>query len=705
MSNYYDILKRVFKLNVVVFSLFALLFVWTRFIEIRLINYVYSFIVLFITLALGGINCVLLLQCCVKKTFNWLEFINIASISGLLIMPAFYFLEITFLDKDYIWLPVINTLFLFIAVLFFCLKGRASFIEEDNKADQESVTKSYLLFGVIAVLFFITVLLIITSYFPLLEQDPYHWMNKYRELFVDGKLAPLVDRPLFLVLTRIFINTARIDTYAYFKYVLPLLSCLILIPTWLVASRFKSRLHQLAILVIPLASPSTILYQITPMPQMIAIIATSNFIFWLLYSRLSGNRYFYYLAGFSIFLASFYYEMAVIIFLIWISVTIINDRKKITFIINSNKLTVFLLMIILLPYYNFVNNLLIFVIFWINKVYHSILLFQINWLFPAFYENVDQNQMGWPGFLGVSKYYLFYVGPPLLFTAGVFCCFFLFRASFRRRVLRSSVGSPEAVILCLGFVTFFIISDVLPRIANVALLPERAWIFGGIFLSAFVVGTMKHSEDNHYHNHNHYSILLVFLTLISVGAAIYINDLKKYVVPDYQLQSAEWIKNNLSGRRVILSVGNYNLLRFHANSVMYNMPANFYCDKELEQSENLWRIVESTNPVFFPKKIVARQTLGKLENYLTQTNSVDSGKLHSIIDENVNDLKKGIELREGLKKNVFIYYYSDDPRNPYAQRPYREMTAQCFPLVFDTNSDAYERIYSDQDRVIIWRVK
>lgn len=702
MRTPHPFLLRVVKINLASFLVFTIIFALARFFEFRLLNYGYSFIVLFVSLVLGGINIATLFQYCLKKAFNGLEFLNIASMSGLLLIPALYFLEMSFLKNDYSWLPIINALALFIAVLIIYMRMKEPVIGEEYVIDRRNRRQSFILFGTVAALFLLIIVLISTSYFPLLEQDPYHWMNKYRESFVGGKLDPLSDRPLFLVLTRIFINTARIDTYAYFKYVLPLLSCLILVPTWLVASRFKSRIHQLAILVIPLASPSTILYQITPMPQMIAIIATSNFLFWLVYSRLSGNKYFYYLAGISILLASFYYEMAVIIFIIWILVTIIHDRRKIIGFVSSNKLAVFLVMIIIFPYFSFVRSLQIFVIFWIQKIYGLVMLFQTNWLFPAFYVNVDQNQMGWSGILGVSKYYLFYVGPPLLFTAGFFCWLLFFRKSFRRYVLRVSISSPETIIIGLSLFTFVLISDVLPRVVNIALLPERAWIFGGIFLSVFVIGILRYFKEVNIY----YSLFIGIFTLVSVGAAIRINDLKKYVVPDYQLQSADWIRSNLPGNRIILFVGNVELLGFHANSVMYNMPANFYCDEELKQPNNLWRMFEDIKPVSVPQKILAQQRLSEIKNYLGQMDTIDAEKLYKIINEDIaNNKGDKSEVRVDRKENVYIYYFKDDSRNPYAQRPYRRIVQQCSSLVFDTNSDAYERVYSDQDRVIIWRVK
>lgn len=695
-------LGRIIKLNLIAFLCFAISAIGVRYLDFRLFGYVYSFFVLFIAMVLGGLNIAVLLQFFIKKIFNWLELINIAGLASLLVIPALYLFEISILGKDCTWLPMANSLVLFVAVLVFYARREMYFVDEDNKTNPESIKMSYVLFGAVAIFFLVLVFLVITSYFPLPELDPYYWLNKYRESFVDGKLTPLADRPLFLILARIFISTGRIDSYAYFKYVLPLLSCLILLPTWLVANRFKNKFHQLAVLIIPLASPSTILYQITPMPQMITIIATSYFLFWLVYSRLTGKKYFYFFAGVSIFLASFFHEMAIIIFLIWLFVSIIQYRKKITNIIVTNKLVIFLLIIIIYPHLLRIKNLLIFVIFWTQKIYFSILSFQFNWLFPAFYVNVDKNQMGWPGMMGVSKYYLFYVGPPLLLTVGVFCWYFFFKASFRRYFLRISIGSPETIIIGLASVVFLAMSDVLPRVANIALLPERAWIFGGIFLSVLVIVILRYVGEKN----NYYPILLIVLTLVSVWAAIYINDLKKYVVPDYQLQSAEWIKSNLPSKRIILSVGNRNLLSFHANSVMYSMPSNFYCDEKLKNKDDFWRLMGNASPLFLSKNNVASQIINDIENYLAISDVIDSEKLYEIIDVNVvKNKEKAGELREDMKKNVFIYYYKDDPKNPYAQRPYRETTTQCSSLVFDRNKDAYERIYSDQDRVIIWRMK
>lgn len=691
------------KLNFFVLSLCVIAYVFTFVFGIRFFSYFFSLAFLSYALAVGGINTALIIQFFLKEKFNKLELLNIAAMCGLLVMPLIYLAEMCVFGKDYRLLPIINTLFSYLGIVIlenFFGQERKFYNPTIFSLKRDNLRKVWPLL-LVAILFILIILSFVLVSFPFPESDPYYWRERYEFLFKPGVSLYFLDRPLFLVLARIFIGGAGIDNFAFFKYAIPGLSILLLLPAYLVARGFKGRLSQVAILFLPLISPSVLMFQMIPIPQTIATIVTFFFLFWLVYSQITNQKQFYFFAGTAIFLSVIYHEVTAIIFLMWLLWTTIFYRNNIWRFIVNNKIITFLLILVIYPHLSIIKTYVSFIFYWIGKTINAILSFDMNWRFPAFYYNIDQKAVGWPGFAGVSKYYLFYVGPGLMFAVFLFCWNNWRNHSFQKNFKRSLLR-PEALLIASLVIVFFSISEVLPRLANIAMLPDRSWVFGGIFLSSAILFIFKYTNQRK----NILAAVLLFFITIGIGAALYVNNQKKYVFPDYQIKAVNWIKNNLPTDRIILSAGNGNLLKYHSESLVYIMPENFYCDETLNNFDTLMKVLETQSQGLQVINPTGEKIIKEIQNYLAQAVSLDAQRLEIIANKYKNEYDhQAFIKKDHFIKPMYIFYFQDDPRNPFLQRQYYSKVVGCSIPVFESNPQEFEKIYSDQNYVIIWKVK
>jgi hypothetical protein len=175
-----------------------------------------------------------------------------------------------------------------------------------------------------------------------------------------------------------------------------------------------------------------------------------------------------------------------------------------------------------------------------------------NFRFPAWYINSDGIQMGWKNLWGVMKYYAFYAGP-VSFLIMLLVAFFSFSNKFRSFLSRELNGAFTISIYFL-ISLFLLITEVLPRIGNIAYLPDRAWTFLGILFIFLLFQVLMYLETESLlkawvKNSIYISFFCAFT--ISIIGSIYVVNSIKYTLPEYQLKSFEWIQNNLESDRVI----------------------------------------------------------------------------------------------------------------------------------------------------------
>jgi hypothetical protein len=657
-------MNKQIKLNVLLFFLYILFFNALGSLESFFIfRVIQSLLFLLAIVIIPGINITLLIQYFSKKIFSPLEFFSISSIISLLFPPlavSFLFSQFGILSK-YLPLTVSVFIFIFLFATQYAHKKKSKNSKEKYLLFSESNLKLFLQnffsFPLIFPLLFLAtaILIIATAYYPLTDLDPYYWITSYSKNIANGIITPLEEsRPLFSSLIFIFNQGAKIDLYAIFKYILPSLTLLISIPAILLANKFKSPLQKIIILLLPFVNSSAFLYLQLPIPQSILLIAVFYFTFFLLYAWRNSDNFFYYAAGAIILSTCLFHESGFLIFATWLLVALFFNRKILLEKITENKVLVFLsTAIFLLGILPAIKNYFIFATAWIKKVCVAILNFHQNFLFPARYENIDRNEVGWAGASGVAKYYTYYAGAFSLFIILLFATLCFSDKNFRSFVKNNILKNPALFTLFVLFAIFFSISEILPRFFNISLLPERSWNLVGIFSILFLITFFSYFKSKK----KIICLILIILLAINAAGAIYVNNTKKYLITENQLQSAEWIKKNLPKNRIIFSADNKNLLSFYSNSKFAKVSPDFYYNASVFQNEIHMNFSSSTD-----------------------------------------------------KNKHYVYYSAIDKNNPYAGRPYYDAAKiakknQGKIFIFDKYPDKFKRIYFDEENnIIIWEI-
>jgi len=178
-----------------------------------------------------------------------------------------------------------------------------------------------------------------------------------------------------------------------------------------------------------------------------------------------------------------------------------------------------------------------------------------------------------------------------------------------------------------------------------------------IFFNKFFIYIRKSKKFNKVFT-NKYVISILFLSLVtSVGGAFYVNYGIAYTIPKYELEAAEWIKNNLPTNRYFFRSSSKNVLRYYAKSKALRMP------------------VQTTT-----------------SNSLQDVLSVIDGERETFKDS-----------------NIYIYYAVTDPRNPYTNRPYESSFTKSRPNssfpALSSHPEFFELIYHQPNQVYIWHIK
>lgn len=702
-------MKKIILLNLYAF-LFWIVALNLSVFDLIFLKYLKSFSNLIIILVLVGINLAALIQLFRAELFSKIEILSIASILSLLVAPLLITLEYAFFGSIFPKLPFINSLAIFIFLLIIHHKKKTVNLEnfdflnlEFKKENILKFIKSPFFFAFLTCTASITITF--STFYALPEFDPYYWYFNFQEMVARGTLTPINGyRPLFMSLVYIFNQSAQVDLYAIFKYIIPSLTLIILIPAYLVAKNQNSRLKQLAFLLVPFINASLFLYSQMPIPQAIFNIALFFFTFFLLYSWITQHSLFYFLSGIIILFAYFYHESALIVFLIWCTVTLLAYKENILNFIKNNQLSSFLIFIILiLNFSQILEGPYIFLSSQFNKAFFLKNIFNFNFLFPAEYSNIDKNLMGWKDLTGVIKYYIYYVGPTFFITITYFTYFFLRNQQFKKYVTKN-LFAKELLVLLVSFFCFFAISEILPRFSGIALLPERSWIFGGIFSIIFLFFIFNHLYINRF-----LLIILIFSFFINIGGALYINNLKKYVVTPSDINLAEWIKKNLPSDRVLFSSNKKGPLQLYSDSIVIEIPANFFYDlNTYQQKIEEFRYGETDLSVQYSALVnelysnISDLKINDIKNQretianLLEKNSTLSDKISNLLSLPNNE----------NKHNLYIFFSKINENNPYINRPYyKKINYSTDNFIFDKHPDKFKRIYSDQDDTnIIWQI-
>lgn len=354
---------------------------------------------------------------------------------------------------------------------------------------------------------------------------------------------------------------------------------------------------------------------------------------------------------------------------------------------------------------------------WLTRLFLWIANAKSNWQFPMLYKNIDGNNMGWETLTGVIKYYLFYAGP-FIFGLTVFILFFCFsKKDFLKNMWNYLKSDRNMFIIFLCFATFFSISEIFPRFPGIALLPDRSWVFTGIFFSIFLFAFIRIEERLNL-NFKKIYISLFFLYFVGISGAIYINYQKSFLITQEELRSANWIKKNLPDNRLIFSY-KQNFIEFYSESTNISITKDLYFGNDLKKTElfiekRLPKILTAEEDEYFIKY---RDYMGEKINEINaslnnnETNSYKKIETTTSFAKDIikisGDFINGLPPSNSPHKNAYIYFSKAEPRNPYLQRPYEKnrSVAENDIFIFDIYPEKFQRIYqANNEEVIIWKI-
>jgi hypothetical protein len=676
--------------------------------NISVTRIIHDLIQIFVIFIVPGFNLVAILQYFLKKQLSLNEIFTLSVASSLLVIPFILTLEYSKLGILFTTLPILNAVFIFFLTEFFLTlalikkKGGHSSLILTMPFEKQHLTEFFLSKELVfSFLFYGLIVLGITiSYYHLPDSDPYYWVSKYRILFESGNLTPLSgDRPLFSALSYIFNIGIGIDLYAIFKYILPAFLILLIIPAKLLSKEFPLSLQKVLIFLFPFVNGITLIYLTLPVPQALANIALFFFFTFLAYSWTSKNSFFFLVAGVTAFLGYFYHEVLALPFLTWCLVACYSYRKEIYRKTIENPVTVALLLLLILPILQGPWSFLVLRIQ--SSLLTSLANIHPNLLFPQYYVNVDGNQMGWETLMGITKYYLFYIGPAL------FLIFSAFIFSQKNALKKQVLLCKEGLVFSLSFTIFFSLAEIFPRVTGLAFLPDRAWVLAGplaLFL-AIVLFRLPLGRRQFF------LFVLIAGFLLNIGAALYINALKKYTFSDGQFAATEWIRQSLPENRVLFSVDNLYPLKLFSDSqvVLMNSP-NFYYDIEFfnmqfQEQKNKRQNLDNLSE---KKLSEIKQSISEISKKdLTRKNAPT---ILEKVDQSIEELKNiSAELRNQTKeknKKFYVYYAGPNPKNPYLGRPYLTiLPGKENEMIFNKFPDQFKKVYSDEkEKIFIWEI-
>lgn len=483
--------------------------------------------------------------------------------------------------------------------------------------------------------------------------DAYSWLMKY-EISLSQQLYDMssgINRVLFSTLIAILFRLSNVPLFSLFKYWLPLLSLLPIIPLWLIARTISSRLDQFLFLAGLLASPALILDGQTPRHQLILLL----FLYLSLGLLFTARRYqmpsLFWLTFIACYIGILYHPLFLILVLLWLLAALLLHRP----FINRHPLVVVFCSLVLLLIAHFLKLTSLFsnILLRLNDAAVNFVTFHWNPYYPASYMS-EGLAMGWPGLAGILKFYGFYAGPLSLFVISVTVLMLYYFPAFRRDLF-VGMRSPYLLPLILLFVLLIFLAEFLPRFTGIAYLPDRAWLLISIPATIFLAFILRFSLPRRLKLIFTACYLLVLF--VTVSGTFYINHALAYSIPEYEISAAAWMKNNLPSDSHVFASSSKNVLRYYARVKQHRMEPN---------------IISSNSPQAILSRI---------------------SEFHDTIDP----------------ARTYIYYAVTDPRNPFIDRQYVSSYTQARPAstfpALSSNPNHFELIYSQPNLVYLWHVK
>lgn len=692
--------KHLIRFNILIFVFYISLFylkIDSSFFQI--IKAFFGFLFIFIS----GLNLAILFKMIFKKDLDSLELMNFTFLNIFILIPIILFIESALLKRTYPIQSVLTLSTITLLTLIFL------FFQENNHKDLlfkfptlniKKILLSQITWVIILEVLVISTIVFLYKFLP--DKDPFFWYVRLTQYFESNALSEFSFRPLFYSISFLFYNITDIGIFFFLKYIIAFLFLSSFFPICLIARDISEPRKRILILMVPFLAPNTILYSSMGMPQVFFMILLYYFIFFLFYSYSKKDKLYYYAAGIIALGCALYHETGIIVFIIWLAITLIYKWKKII----SNKKDALLLIIIFFSNLSLIKSYINFVSNWTREVLTSLSNPHFNYAFPIKYIDINGLETGSQNIIGVAKTYLGYVGPVIIFFIFAILYLLLRKKIETKKYLLILKKSSELQIILACFFVFFSIAEILPRFPGIALLPDRAWIFTSIFFSFFIIffanTSLRISKG----------IFCVYAACIffSIGGAIYSNYPKKDLISKEQIKSAEWIKKELPKNRIIIADGQYQLLKYFSQSKVYNVNDNFFNEKDSinltlnnlrgKTILNLDEYKERDDKLKKYAESITSKTSGCIYKYL---NSKDVEEKNIILREITSyniELSKNfadsLELSNAtIRPEVKIYiYYTNSDKNRFSN-----------DLILDKYPNEFKKMYNSSDNsVIIWKV-
>lgn len=550
------------------------------------------------------------------------------------------------------------------------------------------------------------------------EKDSYGWILQYEDAFAAHSFE--LYRPLFASLVYFLHTLSGLTVGQIFKYVLPFFSVVVLFPLWLMAINLRTRRWQVLFLCFSLVSP-TVIFQMESMRPQIMVVYFLYFLIGITYFfRFQPSILFDFVLGSLLLLGIFFHSGFGILFLLWvISMALLHwrwcwQRKQQSLF----GIAMFLLGVFLLFRFAQISGYLNFIPELIKNLIVSLFSLNINFLYPTAYINSDGVPMGWPGLMGIIKFYGFYVGPLIFFGIASFL-FLFFRNTLARLFFLEQFREKRFLFIFLSIGIFIVVTEIFPRFFNIALLPDRVWAFLAILLLLplfFLVVFIEKETLPRWQGHALFLVFSFFFCMNVIGTGYVSNQFQYLSSPD-EMQAFHWIREHLPYDRILLHFSYGDLLSYHSNSKVYKLPKDFLqglgSDHSLEKLFSCQVKNDIRQDIHLMNDASTRLStrLNHEESQYIFSNSMLGTALRAkasrLIDESVA-LKETVDTLDALcQQPLYIYVSYSHEKNPFRERAYD--TGFSFETEHETVAvlNRYPEIFKlifQNERVFIWKI-
>ena len=403
----------------------------------------------------------------------------------------------------------------------------------EKKEDYRALWASLVIFGLALAAIFA-----LYPYIP--ESDPYLYMGLASTAIAQNAGASTFAlRPLFSVLTVGLSTTGDISLYNLFKYLLPALGAVMVLPVYAqAAASTQNKFARLALALLPATVPVIMLEDVVSRPQLMLMVAFPGIIYLLGRSLRYRSAW---LAGYLLVLSLIllrFHELSVILILIsfvTLCVLLWSEAKK------APKLAAAMALLVLLALYPHLGFLTAFQGFYLILL-ERLSPFQPRLWFLSGYTNIDGDQVGWPG-LSWILYYGYNLGLAVPFIG-------LYMAGRRFKLRRPTLESLPA-LLSVGI--FFSIAEILPRL-NMPYLPDRAWSFMLLSFCLLIPGALA-GRGLAAKLTRGAKAFIVVLVAVSTGCGLAVAYAKQGSTTPNEHQAALFLKSSTPSNAIFITQG------------------------------------------------------------------------------------------------------------------------------------------------------